>query len=191
MLRPALASLLLLVCLAPSMQAAAQSYSDALDAFERFAAQVDRAHSESAPTAVSTLSRLRAGWQRLHQTELDCLKPAEINGEPVRFQVIGPLERQDGLDFAVLSRGFAAIWDDGGQATSLLLSQRFDARTGEPVGEFFLEGEYHSSPNGPLISTAAADRWVDVPRPSSSPPIHQPWGVALASLARTIERCSI
>lgn len=182
---------LVFVGLAPASWTAAQSYSDALESMNWFAQEVDRAHSESAPTSVSRLVRLRTGWQRLHHTELSCLKAVEVNGEPIRFRVIGPFERQDGLDFVIFSRGFAAIWNADEQATSLLLSQRFDARTGEPVGHRFLEGNYHSSPDVPQIGIVAADRWVDVPRASSSPPIHQPWGGALAALTRVLEKCSI
>lgn len=180
-----LASLHLTLCLGAVQ---AQSYSDAQGALERIAAAVDRAHGLAAPAGGNTLSRLRDGWRSFRHAAPACLKPVQVNGAPVEFGVIGPFERQDGLDFLILSRGFAAAWDGGNRAASLMLSQRFDARSGEPEGALFLEGSYFPDRRAVAENTVAADRWVDVPRARSSPPIHREWGIYLSALVRAVDR---
>jgi len=171
--------------------AVAQSHDHALRDLGELAARVDQAHATAAPGIGSPLTRQRTAWLRLQRTRLACAATPTVNGNETDFAVANPRERADGLDFTILSRGLALTWDGGARSVSLFLSQRFDARNGEPKGGLFLEGGYGTVPEGVTSGVVGPDRWLDSPRRSSSPPLHQPWGAYLSALVRHIRTCGV
>lgn len=189
--RFALCALVFASCQMSGM-ALAQSFTDAFRDLSAFAEQVDRSHQTSSPRQASDLERLKAAWSRLHQTSLPCVaKSVQVNGQSAAIQVVGPFQRPEGEGKAVLSFGFAIVWDNDSQAASLLLAQPFDTFTGKPTSARFIEGGYFRAPGAQPVATAGQDRWVDSPRPSSGPPIHQPWGAHLTMLARLVGNCRL
>ncbi len=179
-----------LVLLHP-VAASAQSYRTVLYDMRALAAAVDNLNTAQAPGATAPLGRQHDGWRQLARDRVTCSGSPIVNGEATRVRIIGPFTRQDGTDFVILSRGLALEWNTGQRAVSLLLSQRFDARSGAIAGELFLEGHYLASSEAPPVAVVASDRWVDVPARASPPPLHQPWGVHFAALGRHVRTCRV
>ncbi len=183
---------LVILLVAHAGAAFAQSYNDALRDLGKFIASVDRAHAETASAAFSPLSLQRDAWRHLQQRSLYCAEPPIVNGRPTGVGPVGPFERHDGSDVIILTRGFAITWTDSTtRGVSLLFGQRFDARNGQLQGAPFLEGSYLAGKGAVPVGISGPDRWVDVPRTTSSPPLHQPWGPQLSALARHIRSCRI
>lgn len=191
MARCARFTILLVVLALGSGAAIAQSHDDALRDLGELAARVDQALDIITPVGVSPLERQREAWSYLQRTGLRCAPAPTVNGSKTVLIVAGPHERPDGLDFMILSRGLVLAWNDGSRWVNLYLSQRFDARDSNPAGDLFLEGVYRVMPGGIATGVVGPGQWVDTPRPSSSPPLHQPWGAYLSALVRHIRSCRL
>jgi hypothetical protein len=178
---------LLLIFLLLALPADAQTVGFAEKYTRNIIARIDRAAQEGIAAPVRRQDVLTSVWQTFVADTRGCFSESKPAGPGVhmRIELAGPFVHRIGRNRADVTRTIAGYLSNGG-AVGFNLVQRYDLRTGKPVGEQVFGAQYLMAPDRPPMDLVISGRWRERGSKKNFPPFSKAWGPPVASLANEL-----